>query len=473
MQGVMEATSDQARWDLPQGWKWRRAKEFAKIIGGGTPKNASDPSNFSENGTPWVTPADLTGYTKATISEGRRSLSEVGLSSSSARALPKGAVLISSRAPVGYCAIAAGEITTNQGFRSLVCDESIDPFFIRYYVLLSRQYLEANASGTTFKELSGTALSNLLFPVPPIDTQRRIVARIDELFSELDDGEDELARAHTDLENYRKALLKAAVTGELTADWRDDAEAADSGTDLLGTILSDRRIRWEADPSNRGKRYAEPVPPGTQDLPSLPDGWTWAAFGQVIDRLRNGISIKPANTPPGIPILRISSVRAMSVNASDHRWLPTDFEVGDAFAQFGDLLFTRYNGNPELVGVCGRYRSRTPVAYPDKVMCAPPSAVLPALADYLEMAMNAGAARKFVQAYTKTSAGQHGVSGDTVKRTPVPLPPAKEIEKIVTLYQSASALAEEGWRQATDLRSGSTTLRQSILSAAFRGELVQ
>ena len=210
----------EGRWELPEGWRWLRASQFSKIVGGGTPKNAADEANYEPNGIPWLTPADLSGYGQQTIGRGRRSLSAHGFANSSAKMLPAGAVLISSRAPVGYCAVASIPVSTNQGFRSLVLDEGIDPFFIRYYVLYSRDYLEEHASGTTFKELSGGALGELLFPIPPLETQRRIVARIDELFSELDDGETALARAREDLEVYRKALLKAAVTGELTADWR-------------------------------------------------------------------------------------------------------------------------------------------------------------------------------------------------------------------------------------------------------------
>src|SRR5688572_14890941 len=97
----MALSAGEGRWPIPNEWQWVRARDFAKIVGGGTPKNAADLANYSDAGMPWITPADLSGYNGKTIQRGRRSLSEIGLRNSSARPLPKGAVLISSRAPVG------------------------------------------------------------------------------------------------------------------------------------------------------------------------------------------------------------------------------------------------------------------------------------------------------------------------------------------------------------------------------------
>lgn len=211
------------RWPVPPQWRWLRAKDFASIVGGGTPKDAKDPSNYDPNGTPWITPADLSGYTASTIRRGTRSLSREGLKRSSARCLPVGSVLISSRAPVGYCVVAEVEVTTNQGFRSLVLNGEVDPFFIRYYVMASRGYLEDNASGTTFKELPGKVLGELLFPIPPLDIQRSIVARIDELFLEIEEGQLLLGKTGMTRQyagligELRQSILAAAFKGELSS----------------------------------------------------------------------------------------------------------------------------------------------------------------------------------------------------------------------------------------------------------------
>lgn len=360
----------------------------------------------------------------------------------------------------------------NQRVCKIVPDDArIDRRYLAYVLPGYLELINANTPSVTVKHLSSRTLASIPVPLPPLERQRRIADRIDELFAEIDDGEAALARARDDLGTWRKALLKAAVTGELTADWRAANPPNETGAAFLARILGDRRARWDADSRNNRKRYKEPLAPNMDVLPAIPEGWTWASFDQLVDQLSNGISAKPAHSPPGIPILRISSVRPMLVRDDQRRWLPQDFPVGSALAKRGDLLFTRYNGNPELVGVCGRYRGDTPIAYPDKVMCAPPSSANDAVGDFLELAMNAGASRKHIAAHTKTSAGQHGVAGSSVKVAPVPIPPQAELEHIVQVYRDVTAQAEDGWSDAVELNAISGTLRQSILAAAFRGEL--
>ncbi|XSC44346.1 restriction endonuclease subunit S [Bradyrhizobium sp. RDT10] len=172
-----------------------RGPVFADVIGGGTPSNAADPANFDADGVPWITPADLSGYSGSAIRKGSRSLSPTGLQRSSTQMLPAGSVLISSRAPVGYCVIAEVPVCTNQGFKNLRLKASIDPYFIRYFVLYAKRRLNDAASGTTFKELSGRAMGQILFPLAPLAEQRRIVVRIDALLAEIAEGEAALAEA--------------------------------------------------------------------------------------------------------------------------------------------------------------------------------------------------------------------------------------------------------------------------------------
>ena len=172
-------------WPLPNGWAWAEAQSFANVVGGGTPSDAADTANYDPEGVSWITPADLSGYSGSTIRKGARSLSQTGLQRSSTQMLPAGSVLISSRAPVGYCVVAEVPVCTNQGFKSLRLKAPIDPFFIRYFVLYAKRRLNDAASGTTFKELSGRAMEQIVFPLAPLSEQHRIVARVDALFAEL------------------------------------------------------------------------------------------------------------------------------------------------------------------------------------------------------------------------------------------------------------------------------------------------
>src|SRR5260221_8750825 len=140
---AMAAERDDAAdglWPLPEGWAWAKASDFATVVGGGTPRDAGNLDNFAVDGVPWITPADLSGFTGVYIARGARNLSEIGFTHSSRRMLPQGSVLFSSRAPVGYCAIAENPVCTNQGFKSLILADGVIPEFIRHYMLYNRKY---------------------------------------------------------------------------------------------------------------------------------------------------------------------------------------------------------------------------------------------------------------------------------------------------------------------------------------------
>ncbi len=150
-----------------------KVSEFAVVIGGGTPDTKND--QYWNGSIPWVAPSDLTGYNSVYISYGAKNISEAGLSSSSTKLIPENSVLLSSRAPIGYVALAANPICTNQGFRSLVCKkDKIDPLFLYYALKVYKPTLEAYATGATFPELSGSALKKIEFPVPPVEEQKEI-----------------------------------------------------------------------------------------------------------------------------------------------------------------------------------------------------------------------------------------------------------------------------------------------------------
>jgi type I restriction enzyme S subunit len=161
--------------ELPEGWKWKILGEIGDIFSGSTP-STSDSENFEGN-IPWITPADLSNYSSMYIERGKRDISEKGLNNSSATLLPKGAILFSSRAPVGYVAIAAKPLATNQGFKNLVlkCDDIL-PEYVYYYLRANTKLVEKYASGTTFLEVSASRFAQIPISIPPLDTQRKIVA---------------------------------------------------------------------------------------------------------------------------------------------------------------------------------------------------------------------------------------------------------------------------------------------------------
>ena len=188
--------------EIPEGWKECRVSDVAEVVGGGTPR--TDVAEYWNGEIPWITPRDLSNFKGRYISRGERNISKEGLRDSSAIILPKGAILLSTRAPVGYLAIAKNEVTTNQGFRSLVPFNSTDTVFLFYLLKNNVEYLKSQATGTTFGELAGSVLKSLTFLFPPLAEQRAIAS----VLSSLDDKIDLLHRENQTLEQIAETLFR-------------------------------------------------------------------------------------------------------------------------------------------------------------------------------------------------------------------------------------------------------------------------
>lgn len=188
---------------LDKGWKVLKIKEFADVIGGGTPSTKKP--EYWDGDIPWLTPRDLTNHSKATISKGARLITNEGLENSSAKLIPKDSVLLTSMAPIGCVAIAESEICTNQGFKSLVLDKSkADNYFILYWIRCNVKYLNQLGIGTTFAEISGSLIKEIEINLPPLPEQRAIA----EVLSSLDDKIDLLHRQDQTLEKLAETLFR-------------------------------------------------------------------------------------------------------------------------------------------------------------------------------------------------------------------------------------------------------------------------
>jgi type I restriction enzyme S subunit len=265
-------------WELPEGWRWERLDTVAPV----NPRRGFDlPDDAEIAFVPMAAVSELNGVIDVSAS---RPVTDVRTGYTK---FASGDVLFAKITPCmenGKVAIVP-DLLHGVGAGStefhVIQPEGVLPRFVFFWLIQQwfRDEAEANMTGTAGqKRVPTDYLRGVTVPVPPKDVQDRIVARIDELFAELDDGEAGLARARDDLETYRKALLKAAVTGELTADWRAANPPQETGEQLLQRILKERKASWEADPKNRGKRYKEPVGIDQEGLTELPDGWTWISL---------------------------------------------------------------------------------------------------------------------------------------------------------------------------------------------------
>jgi type I restriction enzyme, S subunit len=363
----------------------------------------------------------------------------------------------------------------------------LDARFLRYYLLSPQAYrsLTGQMTGTAIKRIILAKVRATESPIAPLSEQHRIVEKIDELFSDLDAGVASLERAKGNLKRYRSSVLKSAVEGRLTEEWRKEHPQVEDGQMLLDRILRERREKWEKDqiqkfkekgkepPKNWESKYEEPSAPDTSELPELPEGWVWATVDQLLVYLRNGYFQSPTKATTGIPLLRINAVRPMSVDLDEVRYLDeVEGDVDDFYVHNGDLLFTRYNGSVDLLGVAGMVRGCTrDTLHPDKLIRVVLGLGSP-LPEFVEISANVGASRKHISGRARTTAGQTGISGSDIREMPIPLPPLAEQEQIVALVEERLSQIDSAEKTIDSELIRSKRLRQSILKRAFEGKLV-
>lgn len=193
--------------------------KLGEIVGGATPSTKCE--DYYGGSIPWITPKDLSSFKGRYITSGERNITEKGLASCSAQMMPKDAVLFTSRAPIGYIAIASQSVCTNQGFKSIVVNEKADPLFVYYLLKYNKDAIEAMGSGTTFKEVSGKTMRAVKVRIPlDVSYQKRIAAVLDSLDTKIENNE----RINDNLQQQASILygkyFPYAVTDDLPAGWR-------------------------------------------------------------------------------------------------------------------------------------------------------------------------------------------------------------------------------------------------------------
>lgn len=357
------------------------------------------------------------------------------------------------------------------------------PQWVGYQMMspIFRKALELSKSATTnVCAIYTKDLNSQTILLSPLNEQRRIVAKIEALKARSQRVKEALEDIPQLLDQFRQSVLAAAFRGDLTANWREQNPDVEPASVLLERIRTERRRKWSEELYNKRKnasktKYDESIKPDANKLPKLPDSWIWVTLDQLLFALRNGLSKPPADEPPGIPILRISSVRAMDVNTNDIRFYRTDNvdDLSSYLLEIGDLLFTRYNGSRSFVGVCGIIPKITnDLLYPDKLIRGQLVDKSLSLPEYLELACNFGVSRSHIDSHIKTSAGQQGIAGSDIKSTPIPLPPLAEQHTIVRAVKQEFAAIRKLASLTSNCFQDLQSLDQSILAKAFRGELV-
>jgi type I restriction enzyme, S subunit len=470
---------------LPQGWCWARVGELGEVRLGRqrSPKNRSE-----HHPTKYIRAANITwnGLDLSDVLDMDFKPTEL----EAYRLLP-GDVLLSeasgSPGEVGKPAIWRGEMedccfqNTVIRFRPKAMPPDF-PFVVFCHFARNGVFSKAG-KGVGIHHLSADRFSTLSMPLAPLNEQRRIVAKIEELFSDLDAGVAALKRIRANLKRYRAAVLKAAVEGKLTEEWRAKHPKTEPASKLLERILVERRRRWEegqltkfaaADktpPKGWREKYVEPSGPDTSGLPELPQGWAVASLEQLTDVNRPicyGILMPKENVADGVLYVKVKDMKGDRIDlASLHR---TRREIADDYSRAslkpGDLLLA-------IRGTYGRVATVPPEL--DGGNITQDTARL-AISNEMNSEFVATALRSFdCQSFFKRVArgvAVKGVNIGDVKLCPIPIPPLEEqLEIVAEVAEKISQIeAAEVATHHSLKRAG--RLRQSILKRAFEGKLV-
>nr|WP_246701275.1 restriction endonuclease subunit S [Rhodopseudomonas sp. BR0C11] len=351
-------------------------------------------------------------------------------------------------------------------------DEFVDRKWLMHTLnsLQSRRRILRDASGTTRQRVSGGKLKSVRMPVPPFAEQKRIAARVDELFAEIAEGEAALAAARDGLDTFRRALLKDAVTGELTKDWRAAHSGLETGRDLLARIAQGPAVGSRS--KGNGRRSAGQSPEIA--LPELPSSWDWAKIDDILVRIEAGLNVSAEGRPPAdgeTGIVKISAVTWGEFDESASKVLPRTASVDpNHLIQVGDFLFSRAN-TLELVGAPVIVKSISKrLVLSDKVLRFRLS---PGMDRWLEIVLKSALGRKQIEnRATGAQLSMRNISQDSIRAISVPIPPMEEMAEILRRVSEATSAASDTLTVLDAEAADAARLKQSILKAAFEGRLV-
>lgn len=347
-----------------------------------------------------------------------------------------------------------------------------------------RANVAALQSGSTRKRISRRNLATIQLPVPPPAEQRRIADRIEELFSILDSGVASAQRVLTNLQRYRAAVLKAAVAGELTSEWRAEHPETEPASELLERILEDRREAWEQEqlekyaekgkepPKNWKNRYKEPEPPDVHGLPELSEGWAWATVQQLAD-VQGGIQKQPNRAPKSnaYPYLRVANVRRghLDLDQIEYMELFGD-EIDRLRLRPGDLLVVEGNGSRDQIGRSAVWLGEIDdCVHQNHIIRVRPMGVS---SRYLDYYWNSPEGMMRAIEVSASTSGLYTLSVTKVNALPVPVPPLDEQTEVVAEVERRLSVIDEIEKEVDGGLKRAERLRQAILKKAFEGRLV-
>jgi type I restriction enzyme, S subunit len=394
-------------------------------------------------------------------------------------------ILLSVRAPVGPTNLAPSKSCIGRGLAAISPHSGIEVRFLLHAIRRYATELDAQGTGTTFKAVSGKVVRGFSLPVAPSAEQIRIVDKLDELLSDLDAGVKALEGVRTKLKQYRAAVLKAAVEGTLTAEWRNQHPNTEPADKLLQRILTERRRRWDESqlqkfkaagkepPKNWKLKYQGPVSVDVEALRALPSSWCWITLDNaIIEGPQNGVYYPSKGYGAGTAILRIDDFQNGWLRDTKQlkRVAAPSRDVETYSLREGDLVLNRVNSMTHLGKCLLVPNSHHGVLFESNMMRAGLASEVSR--KWIELYLHSFVGRRRLTKNAKWAVNQASINQEDVKRTPVPLPPVAEQKKVVELVETQLSVIDHLESDLGAKLNSATALRQSILKSAFEGRLV-
>ena len=373
-------------------------------------------------------------------------------------------------------------------FHVLRPENKISTYFLYYYLSQEsfRQLARMAMTGSAGQlRVPATFLRDASYPLAPTNEQHRIVSAIEQQFTRLDTAVASLKSAQAKIKQYRTSLLKAAVEGELTKEWRVEHPTSETGAQLLARILAERRARWEEEQLAKMREkgitpkddkwkqaYKERRGPDVENLPALPEGWCWATVEQVA-QIQGGIQKQPSRIPRqnAYPYLRVANVLRGRLDITTIEKMELfGNELDTLRLKSGDLLIVEGNGSKTEIGRSALWHEEIKdCVHQNHIIRVRLNHVLP---KYVDFYWNSPDGNQRVMDVAASTTGLYTLSVNKISRLPVPLPPLTEQEQIVSEVEARlSDIAKLEEATENSLKRAAHE-RQSILREAFAGRLV-
>lgn len=453
--------------ELPEGWGCCKVQDLFKSFSGGTPSREN--AEYWNGNIPWLSSGDIKSDRIDTSSE---LITESGLNNSSAKLCRPGSVVVVVRSGILKhtlpVAILEKEAAINQDIKCFDSgDDSLNQWLAFSLKALSKKILSLNREGTTVQSVEYDTLKEFELRVPPLSEQRRIVAKLKPLLGSIETYRQRLAKLPVVLKRFRQAVLAAACSGKLTADWRGQHLTTADSEKILISIRESRLIKAKSE-TERARIKAVYEYLEEKDSGTLPERWQFVTLSKLCESFDYGTSAK--SQPIGdVPVLRMGNIQNGEIDWSDLVYSSDPEEIRKYSLNSMTVLFNRTN-SPELVGKTAIYRGERQAIFAGYLIRANHCDVLDP--EYLNYCLNTSDAKEFCQRIKSDGVSQSNINAQKLGTFEVPfcsIEEQKEIVRRVNVIFKLVGQIEARYQRAKPMVD---KLPQSILAKAFRGELV-